>query len=61
MTSRTSGKSRKGFLRGRLGAGAPTPPPPSAPGDVLAEARDVTVRLGAREVLHGVCVAARAA
>ncbi|WP_328839606.1 heme ABC transporter ATP-binding protein [Streptomyces europaeiscabiei] len=60
MTSRTSGKSRKGFLRGRLGAGAPTPPPPSAPGDVLAEARDVTVRLGAREVLHGVCVAARA-
>ncbi|MDX2524137.1 heme ABC transporter ATP-binding protein [Streptomyces europaeiscabiei] len=60
MTSRTSGTSRRGFLRGRLGAGAPAPPPPSAPGDVLAEAQDVTVRLGAREVLHGVCVAARA-
>ncbi|MFF7393938.1 heme ABC transporter ATP-binding protein [Streptomyces scabiei] len=48
------------LLQGRFGPGAPTPPPPSRPGDVLAEADGVTVRLGAREVLRGVSVAARA-
>ncbi|UUU37246.1 heme ABC transporter ATP-binding protein [Streptomyces sp. CA-210063] len=52
--------SLRGLLRARLGQGRPTPPPPSAPGDVLAEADDVTVRLGAREVLHGVSITARA-
>ncbi|WDF37625.1 heme ABC transporter ATP-binding protein [Streptomyces sp. T12] len=38
----------------------PTPPAPVEPGDVLAEAEDLHVRLGAREVLHGVCVTVRA-
>ncbi|MGW0839132.1 heme ABC transporter ATP-binding protein [Streptomyces sp. NPDC002787] len=60
MTSRTNRESLRALLRVRLGSGAPTPPSPSAPGDVLAEAEDVTVRLGAREVLHAVSVAARA-
>lgn len=36
------------------------PPPPSAPGDVLAAAEGLHVRLGAHEVLRGVDVAARA-
>ncbi|GGR95455.1 hemin import ATP-binding protein HmuV [Streptomyces aureoverticillatus] len=36
------------------------PPEPVSPGEVLAEAADVRVRLGAREVLKGVTVAARA-
>ncbi|MFE9764842.1 heme ABC transporter ATP-binding protein [Streptomyces sp. NPDC005808] len=40
--------------------GRPTPPPPAAPGDVLAEAEGLHVRLGAREVLCGVDVTARA-
>jgi iron complex transport system ATP-binding protein len=40
--------------------GRPTPPPPAAPGDVLAEAEGLHVRLGAREVLCGVDVSARA-
>ncbi|WP_328222841.1 heme ABC transporter ATP-binding protein [Streptomyces sp. NBC_00310] len=66
MTSRTRGtrgtrgQSLRALLRGRLGPGVPAPPPPCHPGDVLAEAEGVTVRLGAREVLHGVRVAARA-
>ncbi|WLW55546.1 heme ABC transporter ATP-binding protein [Streptomyces sp. YU58] len=38
----------------------PTPPPPSAPGDVLAEAEGLWLRLGGREVLRGVDVTARA-
>ncbi|WP_105974006.1 heme ABC transporter ATP-binding protein [Streptomyces geranii] len=38
----------------------PTPPPPSEPGDVLAEASGLHVRLGGREVLQGVDVFARA-
>ncbi|WTE75174.1 heme ABC transporter ATP-binding protein [Streptomyces sp. NBC_01615] len=38
----------------------PTPPPPAAPGDVLAEAENLHVRLGAREVLRGVDIVARA-
>ncbi|MFC7913781.1 heme ABC transporter ATP-binding protein [Streptomyces sp. NPDC057386] len=38
----------------------PDPPAPAAAGDVLAEAEDVHVRLGTREVLHGVSAAARA-
>jgi iron complex transport system ATP-binding protein len=38
----------------------PAPPPPAAPGAVLAEAEDLRVRLGAREVLRGVDVVARA-
>ncbi|WP_372443712.1 heme ABC transporter ATP-binding protein [Streptomyces adelaidensis] len=50
----------RGLLRGRLGSGAPTPPPPATAGDVLVEAADITVRLGSREVLRGVSVAARA-
>ncbi|WP_149826389.1 heme ABC transporter ATP-binding protein [Streptomyces tailanensis] len=44
----------------RFGAAGPTPPPPSAPGDVLAEAEGLRVRLGSREVLRGVDVVARA-
>ncbi|MEU1196702.1 ATP-binding cassette domain-containing protein [Streptomyces sp. NPDC005813] len=36
------------------------PPPPAVPGDVLAEASGLHVRLGAREVLRGVDVAAHA-
>ncbi|WAZ21330.1 heme ABC transporter ATP-binding protein [Streptomyces cinnabarinus] len=38
----------------------PTPPPPAAPGDVLAEAESLRVRLGARDVLHGVDIRVRA-
>ncbi|ANS64821.1 hemin importer ATP-binding subunit [Streptomyces lincolnensis] len=38
----------------------PTPPPPSTPGDVLAEAEGLWLRLGGREVLQGVDVTARA-
>ncbi|MHA5051534.1 heme ABC transporter ATP-binding protein [Streptomyces sp. SD15] len=38
----------------------PKPPPPVSPGDVLAEAEGLHVRLGVREVLHGVDVTARA-
>ncbi|MGW3283172.1 heme ABC transporter ATP-binding protein [Streptomyces sp. NPDC001002] len=38
----------------------PTPPAPAEPGDVLAEAVGLHVRLGGREVLHGVDVQARA-
>ncbi|MEV0171083.1 heme ABC transporter ATP-binding protein [Streptomyces sp. NPDC050803] len=38
----------------------PTPPPPAAPGDVLAEAEGLRVRLGSRDVLHGVDVSVRA-
>ncbi|MFD7816399.1 heme ABC transporter ATP-binding protein [Streptomyces sp. NPDC059785] len=38
----------------------PAPPGPAAPGDVLAEAAGLWVRLGAREVLRGVDVGARA-
>lgn len=57
----TSGMaSLRALLRGRLTSGAPTPPAPAAAGDVLAEAEDVTVRLGGREVLRAVRVVARA-
>ncbi|MGV9457147.1 heme ABC transporter ATP-binding protein [Streptomyces sp. NPDC003635] len=38
----------------------PTPPPPASPGDTLAEAEDLRVRLGGRDVLHGVEVSVRA-
>lgn len=38
----------------------PTPPPAAEPGDVLAEAAGLHVRLGSREVLAGVDVTARA-
>ncbi|MFF3662169.1 heme ABC transporter ATP-binding protein [Streptomyces olivochromogenes] len=41
-------------------AARPVPPPPAAPGAVLAEAEGLRVRLGADEVLRGVDVAARA-
>ncbi|AZQ34330.1 heme ABC transporter ATP-binding protein [Streptomyces cyaneochromogenes] len=44
----------------RLLRAHPTPPPPSRPGDILAEAEDLHVRLGARPVLHGVSVTVRA-
>ncbi|MEV0635850.1 heme ABC transporter ATP-binding protein [Streptomyces sp. NPDC050619] len=43
------------FLRNR-----PTPPPPARPGDVLARAEALSVRLGTREVLHRVDVTVRA-
>ncbi len=43
-------------LRGRTA----TPPPAAAPGDVLAEAEGLHVRLGSREVLRGVDIVARA-
>ncbi|MFJ8055863.1 heme ABC transporter ATP-binding protein [Streptomyces sp. NPDC096142] len=36
------------------------PPSPAEPGEVLVEAEGVQVRLGGREVLHGVSVAVRA-
>lgn len=38
----------------------PTPPPPAEPGDVLADAENLHVRLGPRTVLHGVSVTVRA-
>nr|WP_228031730.1 heme ABC transporter ATP-binding protein [Streptomyces phyllanthi] len=38
----------------------PAPPPPAAPGDVLAETESLHVRLGSQDVLSGVDVAARA-
>ncbi|MGV9708079.1 heme ABC transporter ATP-binding protein [Streptomyces sp. NPDC003483] len=38
----------------------PAPPAPAAPGDALAETEGLHVRLGAREVLRGVHVTARA-
>ncbi|NUP14947.1 MAG: heme ABC transporter ATP-binding protein [Streptomyces sp.] len=38
----------------------PTPPPPAEPGDILAEAYGLHVRLGSRPVLHGVSVPVRA-
>ncbi|KUO23061.1 heme ABC transporter ATP-binding protein [Streptomyces dysideae] len=38
----------------------PTPPAPATPGDVLAEAEDLHVRLGPRTVLRGVSVTVRA-
>ncbi|MEV5809110.1 heme ABC transporter ATP-binding protein [Streptomyces parvulus] len=38
----------------------PLPPPPAAPGDVLAEAEEVRVLLGGRPVLDGVDVRVRA-
>ncbi|MET7484627.1 heme ABC transporter ATP-binding protein [Streptomyces sp. NPDC005538] len=38
----------------------PVPPTPADPGDVLAEAEDLQVRLGQRTVLHGVSVPVRA-
>ncbi|MFJ1552861.1 heme ABC transporter ATP-binding protein [Streptomyces mirabilis] len=43
-----------------LGPALAAPPPPAAPGAVLAEAEGLRVRLGAREVLRGVDVTARA-
>ncbi|MDT7844767.1 heme ABC transporter ATP-binding protein [Streptomyces justiciae] len=43
------------FLRPR-----PTPPPPSAPGDVLAEAAALHIRLGPRPVLHNIDLSVRA-
>ncbi|UIX35112.1 heme ABC transporter ATP-binding protein [Streptomyces sp. GQFP] len=44
----------------RLLRSRPSPPPPAEPGDVLAEVEGLHVRLGAREVLQGVDVVARA-
>ncbi|MFI1956755.1 ATP-binding cassette domain-containing protein [Streptomyces althioticus] len=44
----------------RLLRSRPTPPAPASPGDLLAEAEALHVRLGARDVLHGVDVAVRA-
>ncbi|MFJ3668229.1 heme ABC transporter ATP-binding protein [Streptomyces sp. NPDC090106] len=44
----------------RLLRSRPAPPAPARPGDVLAEAEGVRVRLGSREVLSGVSVAVRA-
>lgn len=38
----------------------PTPPSPAQPGDTLARAEGLRVRLGARDVLHGVDVTVRA-
>ncbi|GAA3996520.1 heme ABC transporter ATP-binding protein [Streptomyces plumbiresistens] len=38
----------------------PAPPAPASPGDVLAEAEDLHVRLGSRDVLDGVSVTVRA-
>ncbi|WP_030598429.1 heme ABC transporter ATP-binding protein [Streptomyces fulvoviolaceus] len=38
----------------------PSPPAPAEPGDVLAEAKDLHVRLGSRQVLGGVSVSVRA-
>ncbi|WUU84342.1 heme ABC transporter ATP-binding protein [Streptomyces cellulosae] len=38
----------------------PAPPPPASPGDTLAAAEGLHVRLGARDVLQGVDVAVRA-
>ncbi|WP_151482736.1 heme ABC transporter ATP-binding protein [Streptomyces albicerus] len=49
-----------GVKRLRLIGTRPTPPGPVHPGDVLAEAEGLHVRLGAREVLSGVDVTARA-
>ncbi|MFJ4470743.1 heme ABC transporter ATP-binding protein [Streptomyces sp. NPDC089424] len=46
---------RRGLFRAR-----PAPPPAPAPGDVLAEAAGLRVRLGARTVLDGVDVTVRA-
>ncbi|MDN3020641.1 heme ABC transporter ATP-binding protein [Streptomyces sp. S.PB5] len=44
----------------RLLRNRPTPPAPAEPGDVLAEAEGLHVRLGARHVLDGVSVVVRA-
>ncbi|GHE29122.1 heme ABC transporter ATP-binding protein [Streptomyces cellulosae] len=44
----------------RLLRSRPAPPAPVSPGDVLAAAEGLRVRLGARDVLHGVDVAVRA-
>ncbi|MFB7932021.1 heme ABC transporter ATP-binding protein [Streptomyces sp. NPDC056039] len=44
----------------RLRTRRPTPPAVPAPGEVLAETRDLYVRLGAREVLKGVDLTVRA-
>lgn len=44
----------------RLLRSRPTPPAPAEPGDVLAEAVGLRVRLGARHVLDGVSVSVRA-
>ncbi|NJP67438.1 heme ABC transporter ATP-binding protein [Streptomyces spiramenti] len=43
-----------------LGNRAARPPAPHRPGDVLAEARDVTLQLGGRPVLDGVSLTVRA-
>ncbi|MFD5294825.1 heme ABC transporter ATP-binding protein [Streptomyces mutabilis] len=48
----------RGLLR--LVPSRPVPPPPAAPGDVLAEAEGVRVHLGGRPVLDGVVVTVRA-
>ncbi|MDV9170604.1 heme ABC transporter ATP-binding protein [Streptomyces sp. W16] len=44
----------------RLLRSRPEPPTPAEPGDILAEAEDLHVRLGQRAVLHGVSVPVRA-
>ncbi|MFF8583294.1 heme ABC transporter ATP-binding protein [Streptomyces althioticus] len=44
----------------RLLRSRPVAPSPSSPGDILAAAEALHVRLGARDVLHGVDVAVRA-
>lgn len=44
----------------RLLRNRPTPPAPAEPGDILAEAADLHVRLGTRHVLDGVSVTVRA-
>ncbi|WP_121746697.1 heme ABC transporter ATP-binding protein [Streptomyces sp. E2N166] len=48
----------RGLLR--LVPSRPVPPPPAAPGDVLAEAEGLRVHLGGRPVLDGVSVTVRA-
>ncbi|MCZ9352090.1 heme ABC transporter ATP-binding protein [Streptomyces mutabilis] len=54
----TRAANARGLLR--LVPSRPVPPPPAAPGDVLAEAEGVRVRLGGRPVLDGVDVTVRA-
>ncbi|MEU9730120.1 heme ABC transporter ATP-binding protein [Streptomyces sp. NPDC048002] len=44
----------------RLLRARPVPPIPSVPGEVVAEAEGLSVRLGGRDVLHGVDVTVRA-
>ncbi|MGH4027900.1 heme ABC transporter ATP-binding protein [Actinomycetota bacterium Odt1-20B] len=54
------GRQLTGRLSGQLSGLAHEPPAPAAPGEPLAEADGVRVRLGGRDVLAGVTLAARA-